>query len=60
SNCCLGFHATVALGKRFPTLDVEYGMHNFPQTKRRIRAWYERHRGRFRWSRILRGWVPGE
>jgi hypothetical protein len=60
SNCCLGFHAIEALRQRFPTLDVRYQMHDFPQTRRRIEKWHHRHRGRFEWSRIVGGWVPGE
>lgn len=58
SNCCRGFFAIAYLGQRFPTLDWAYEMNLFPETAARVRAWYERHRGHFRWSRIARGLVP--
>ena len=30
----------------------------YPEIRRRIAAWYDRHRGSFKWSRILGGLVP--
>jgi hypothetical protein len=57
-NCCAACYAAWALGMRYPTLETSYSISNLLETRRRVRAWYARHRGRLVRSRIARGHVP--
>jgi hypothetical protein len=59
SNCCLSFHAEEALRAVFPTLPAESGAEHLTPQRRLAERWFARHRGRFVWSRLLDGWVPG-
>ena len=52
SNCCLAWHAAVALDATYPAAPT--GGRD-PDV---VRAWLDRHRGRFVWSRLAEGWLP--
>jgi len=57
-TCCVGNHALFAIRSTFPTVEFDDVPYSYPIIRRRIAAWFDRHRGSFRWSRILGGLVP--
>ncbi len=58
SSCCLGWAAEeVALRARFPTIPIAAGIDG-DSTTAEAKAWLDRSRGHFAYSRILHGWLP--
>ena len=56
-NCCIHFHATVALKHTFPTLPYKHA-YAFP-LRDVVRTWLaEREARGYAYSKILGGWVP--
>jgi hypothetical protein len=59
ANCCLAFHAEQVLRRVFPTVPADHGAAHLTFWRRFTERWFARNRGRFVWSRLLDGWVPG-
>lgn len=58
ANCCLRFCADQALRRWYPTMPRGNTVADTDDAVRRARAWWNRWKDRFRWSRLADGWVP--
>jgi hypothetical protein len=59
ANCCHAWQMHTALAQLFPTLPYDHAAGGGGRTRAGAERWFARHAGKFVWSPVLDGYVPG-